>query len=420
MAQSTPAYRGQHRGTNMPRVAGFNEGVVLNSIRRSEGGRSRVELTAETGLSAQTVTNICRRLLDQGLILETGKQAVSFGKPRTMLELNPSGNYAVGVHIDPAVITYVLLDFTGTVVVSSSHPTPAAQEPDSVLNLMSERIEALIAGAPVDRNRILGVGIASPGPVDVERGLVVDPPHLPGWHLVPLRDHLRDATGLPVLLDKDVIAGAVAEQWAGGADGPRDFVFFYFGTGVGAGIVIEDVVVRGISSNAGDVGLLPVTSEGVADHYRHSFRAFGETGSPQMLASEAVSTGVLPPETDLESPAAVVEAFSLLSALADDGDPGAIRIVERAARFAASAILTVTNMLDVGEVIIGGTTWEAVAPHFLRVIEPIVTQGSITNQLHAISISGTTLGSDVAAIGAACLVLDNKFSPRPSTLLLGR
>jgi predicted NBD/HSP70 family sugar kinase len=139
-----------------------------------------------------------------------------------------------------------------------------------------------------------------------------------------------------------------------------------------------------------------------------------------MLASEAVSTGVLPPETDLESPAAVVEAFSLLSALADDGDPGAIRIVERAARFAASAILTVTNMLDVGEVIIGGTTWEAVAPHFLRVIEPIVTQGSITNQLHAISISGTTLGSDVAAIGAACLVLDNKFSPRPSTLLLGR
>lgn len=419
MAQSPPENPGQHRGTNMPRVADFNEGVVLNSIRRSNGGRSRVELTTETGLSAQTVSNICRRLLDQGLILETGKQAVSFGKPRTMLELNPAGSYAVGVHIDPAVITYVLLDFTGAVVVDASHPTPAAQDPDSVLALMSEQIEALIARAPVDRTRILGVGIASPGPVDVERGLVVDPPHLPNWHRVPLRDHLRDATGLPVVLDKDVIAGAVAELWAGGADGPSDFVFFYFGTGVGAGIVIDDVVVRGISSNAGDVGLLPVTSEEFGDHYRHPFRAFWETGSPHMLASEAVSLGVLPADTDLDSPAAVVQAFNRLSALADEGHVGALEIIEKAARFAASAILTVTNMLDVGTVVIGGTTWEAVASHFLRVIQPIVSEGSISNQLHATTITGTTLGSDVAAIGAACLVLDNKFSPRPSTLKLG-
>ena len=420
MAQAPPEHPSPHRGTNMPRVADFNEGVVLNSIRRSSGGRSRVELTTETGLSAQTVSNICRRLLDQGLVLETGKQAVAFGKPRTMLELNPAGSYAVGVHIDPAVITYVLLDFTGAVVVDASHPTPAAQDPDSVLALMSEQIEALISRAPIDRDRILGVGIASPGPVDVERGLVLDPPHLPNWHRVPLCDHLRAATGLPVLLDKDVIAGAVAELWAGGGEGPSDFLFLYFGTGVGAGIVMDDVVVRGISSNAGDVGLLPVTAAEFGDHYRHPFRAFWETGSPHMLATEAVSVGVLPPDTDLESPAAVVTAFERLSALADDGDEGAVTIVERAARFTASAILTVTNLLDVGNVVIGGATWEAIAPHFLRVIPPIVSGGSISHQLHGITITGTTLGSDVAAIGAACLVLDDRFSPRPSTLQVGR
>ncbi|MEI3847090.1 MULTISPECIES: ROK family transcriptional regulator [unclassified Microbacterium] len=410
----------QSRGTNMPRVADFNEAVVLNAIRRAPGGRSRVELTEESGLSAQTVSNICRRLLDQQLIVETGKQAVAFGKPRTMLDLNPSGCYAIGVHIDPAVITYVLLDFTGRVVVDASHATPAVQDPDSVLAQINEQIASLIAAAPIERDRILGIGIASPGPVDVTRGLVLDPPHLPDWHQVPLRDNIHEATGLPVLLDKDVIAGAVAEQWAGGTDGPRNFVFLYLGTGVGLGIVIDDIVVRGISSNAGDVGLLPVSADEFGDRYTQPFRAFWQAGSPQSLAAEGVAAGVLPPDTDLSTPATAEAAFHDLCARADAGDAGAIEILDRAARSTASAILTVANLLDVDAIIIGGAMWEHLSERFLRIIRPIVTEGAIARQLHEVTITGTALGADVAAIGAACLVLDNKFSPRPATLQLGR
>jgi predicted NBD/HSP70 family sugar kinase len=415
----SPGARGSTGGTNLPRVADFNETVVLNAIRRAEGGCSRVELTTETGLSAQTVSNICRRLIDQGYVLETGKQPVAYGKPRTMLELDPTGCYAVGVHIDPAVITYVLLDFTGRVVVDASHPTPDVRDPESVLTLINEHIEKLIAGAPVDRARILGVGIASPGPVDVEKGLVLDPPHLPGWHRVPLRDHLRQATGLPVLLDKDVIAGAVAEQWADrGASGSRNFVFLYLGTGIGMGFVIDDVVVRGVSSNAGDVGRMPVSSEEFGDRYTGGFAAFWQVGSPRELAAEGVERGVLPADTDLESPAAANVAFAALCRLADDGDERAGAIIDKAARFAASAVLTATNMLDVDRVVIGGAMWEQVADRYLRIIPPVIAAESVSRDLHDIAITGTSLGSDVAAIGAACLVLDNKFSPKPSTLLL--
>lgn len=414
MAQS------QSRGTNMPRVADFNEAVVLNAIRRAPGGQSRVELTEQTGLSAQTVSNICRRLLDQQLIVETGKQAVAFGKPRTMLELNPAGCYAVGVHIDPAVITYVLLDFTGHVVLDASHETPAVQDPQSVLALITEHIENLIDEAPIDRARVIGIGIASPGPVDVARGLVLDPPHLPGWQRVALRDEIHQATGLPVQLDKDVIAGAVAEQWAGGPDGPRNFVFLYMGTGVGLGIVIDDLVVRGISSNAGDVGLLPVSSDEFGDRYTQPFRAFWQAGSPQSLAEQAVAAGALPADTDLSTPAIAEAAFRRLCAQAGDGNTAAGDILDRAARSTASAILTVTNLLDVDAIIVGGASWEYLSDRFLDVMRPIVAQGSIARQLHEVTIRGTTLGADVAAIGAACLVLDDKFSPRPATLQLGR
>ena len=79
------------RGTNLPKMGNYNQAVILDSIRRSEEGLSRVELTGSAGLAAQTVSNICRRLLDTGLIIEAGKEASGPGKPRTILRLNPRG-----------------------------------------------------------------------------------------------------------------------------------------------------------------------------------------------------------------------------------------------------------------------------------------------------------------------------------------
>lgn len=420
MTASIAGENGQRgRGTNLPRVADFNESVVLNSIRRSESGRSRVELTAETGLSAQTVSNIVRRLIEQRLIVEAGKQSSGFGKPRTMLELDPTGCYAVGVHIDPAVITYVLLDFAGAVVAHASQRTPSVRDPQPVLSEISDRIDKLVAQSGVKRSRVLGVGIASPGPVDVVRGLVLDPPHLPEWHRVPLRDHLREATGLPVLLDKDVIAGAVAEQWASGSAGSHNFVFFYMGTGVGAGFVIDDVVIRGVSSNAGDIGILPVTDGDFSDRYEGgTFSALWQVGSPEMLVAEAIDKGAIEGGFALTDAAAVDAAFDQLCVLADKDDERAQAILERSARHVASAVVTITNMLDVDTVVFGGAMWERVAPRYLDRIDAIVSSHSVSRNLHRIRLVGTALGSDVAAIGAACLVLDNKFSPRPATLLL--
>jgi len=86
----------------------FNLTVILDAIRRTPGGLSRVELAQIVGLSPQTISNISRRLLDQHLIVEAGKEGTGPGKPRTMLRLNPSGMYAVGVHLDPAVLTSLI------------------------------------------------------------------------------------------------------------------------------------------------------------------------------------------------------------------------------------------------------------------------------------------------------------------------
>lgn len=208
------------RGANLPSIGGFNRTVVLDAVRRSPDGLSRVELASRTGLSAQTVSNVTRFLIEAGMIVESGTVVAGRGKPRTILRLEPGSRYAVGVHVDPAVVTYVLLDLAGTVVASSTTSTPTADDPSEVVRTIGSAVDGLIADAGVDVDGVLGVGIASPGPIDVDAGIVVDPPFLPRWRDVPLRDALAEATGHPVLLEKDVTAAAVGEMFLAGSPRP--------------------------------------------------------------------------------------------------------------------------------------------------------------------------------------------------------
>ena len=305
--------------------------MVLDAIRRADERLSRVEIAAATGLSGQAISNITRRLLDAGLVREAGRQkSTGLGKPRTLLELEPTGQYAVGVHLDPAVVTVVVLDLTGQVVArrrTETPPAPTIRTP--VIAGIAATVEEVIAEAGAPRDRVVGVGIAAPGPIDVERGVVVDPPNLSAWHLVPLRDALRERTGLPVLLDKDVTAAASAEKWAGGPNGRGSFVFFYLGTGVGAGLVIGDEVVRGSSSNVGEIGHVIVDPDGPLCFCGRR-GCVGETSQPRYLVQQALLAGVLAQGIDLDDRHAVDVAFADLCSQAG---PGSARPAESSPRW---------------------------------------------------------------------------------------
>src|SRR5690606_39096171 len=126
--------------------------------------------------SAQTVTNITRRLLGEGLIVEAGRTIKGPGKPRTTLRLNAGSRLSVGVHLDPAVMTFVLLDLAGSVVEHSTRRTPNDSDSGQVIQAMAEGVDELIRRTEVDRGLIAGIGVATPGPLDAARGTVIDPP----------------------------------------------------------------------------------------------------------------------------------------------------------------------------------------------------------------------------------------------------
>ena len=410
----TPSPR---RGTNLPRMGDFNLTVILDAIRRAPGGLSRVELAQLVGLSPQTISNISRRLLDQNLIVEAGKEGSGPGKPRTMLRLNAAGMYAVGVHLDPAVTTFVVLDLVGAVVKHSRIKTPSGTDPGAVIDTIAAEISQLIEDSGVDPAKIAGLGVASPGPIDLNEGTVVDPPLLLGWDRVPLRDALVKATGLSTLVDKDVTSAAVAETWAGGPSGAGSFVFMYMGTGIGCGIVLNDEVVRGTSGNAGEIGHIVVDPGGALCDcgLRGCVKS---TAIPQVLVAQAEEAGVLAgPRWENNCPV-VQERFAQLCAQAYGGDKAAAEIIDRSAMFVARAVSVITNTLDVDRVVFGGPFWSCLSETYLRLIPGLVAENSATRKIHGIEVVGTGVGEDVGAVGAACLVLEHTLAPRSQRLLL--
>lgn len=401
------------RGTNLTRIGDFNEAVLVDAIRRSPHGLSRVELAHSTGLSPQTISNISRRMIDAGLIAEGARLQNGQGKPRTMLHLNPEGAYAVGVHLDPTMMTFVLVDLLGTVVARSRLATPPAS-PDLAVETVTGSVFRLIESAGIGRDRITGIGFASPGPIDVEAGLVLDPPHLPGWRDVPLRERLAQATGLPVILDKDVVAAAVGERWAGATMGYHDSVFVYLSTGIGTGLIVGDAVVRGASGNAGDIGHLVIAPDGPPCDC--GLRGcLGISLSPAGLVEQAVLAGALPATSRPTGQDEVAAAFEELCRRHDEGQSEAVAVIRRAARWLAKTAQTLANLTDTQIVTFGGPTWTRLEKAFLDAMPAdVLNRGS----LGTLPVAGSQLGEDVGALGAACLVLDQAFSPRPSTFVL--
>jgi predicted NBD/HSP70 family sugar kinase len=401
------------RGSNLPRLADYNQAVVLDLVRR-DPGRSRADLQRVSGLASQTISNITRRLIDTGMIRESAPGDTSRGRPSIPLSVDPDGACAVGVHVDPARLTVLLLDIAGAIRDRRELRTPQSPHPDDTTALIASTVEEMIRASGVDRARVLGLGVAVPGPLDVRTGVMIAPPQLPAWRHVRLRADLHDATGLPVLLDKDVTAAATAELRASAAS---DVLFLYLGSGVGAAIVSEGRVLRGVSNNIGEIGDILVDPD--AEDLGWGGRRGGLAAAcvPEALVIQAAQAGLMP-LPDLADYLALDDALTRLSELAGGGDPVAAELLARAARRVASGIAVLVNLLDVPRVVLGGPAWNRLRAAFLPVLEDAV-QRELVVARPGLEVVGSAVGEQIAAQGAAELVLDSALAPHAGVLVMG-
>lgn len=211
-----PSHPPSFSGVNQIDLGSFNECVVIESVRLS-GSITRGEIAHRTGLTQQSVSRIARSLLDRGILVEDAQRRATSGKPRTPVRLCGTAAHALGLHIDPELLTAVVIDLDGAIVCTCTRPVSADIDPGEfvaqVVALGHEALEK--ARGAVREDGLLGVGVAVPGPVDIASGTVLNPPLMTAWEDLPLLYLLKDHFPCRVLIEKDSLAAAAGSGGSG-------------------------------------------------------------------------------------------------------------------------------------------------------------------------------------------------------------
>ncbi|UED87705.1 ROK family transcriptional regulator [Streptomyces profundus] len=386
--------------------------AVLDVIRAA-GTISRVGLVKATGFTGATISTVVRRLIDDGLVLESGRAESTGGKRRVLLQLNQSSRFAVGVHLDHAGITYVLTNLGGSVVARMSRAGLGTEDPPVIMDRMATEVDALIDGADIDRSRILGLGLVAPGPMNQSSGMRLSPPTMRHWEDYPLTSVLEDATRLPVVLDNDATAAALGEHWSGDVGGTSTFAAVYMGTGIGSGLVVNGITYRGASGNAGEIGHICLDINGPVCWC-------GARGCTEILAGPGSVVAAARADARLSRSAGLTEAterprwladFAAITRAALRGDGRAKDLLEGSARHLAVAARTLANVMDLEQLVLTGPSLAIAGSIYLPVVQEELDRSSFSRATHSITVRLSRSAATAPAIGAAALVLQSELVP---------
>lgn len=229
-------------------------------------------------------------------------------------------------------------------------PTPAA--PDETLNTFAQELQSLL---DAHQQPLQAIGISCGGPLDSQRGVVLSPPNLPGWDAVPVVEFFQNKFHVPTALQNDANAGALAEWLWGGGKGCRNLVFLTFGTGMGAGLILNGQLYSGTNDMAGEVGHVRLAEDGPVGYGKAgSFEGFCSGGGIQRLATALAQTA-----QDAGNPPAFAPTPADLPCItaqrvAESDDPLAREIMDMVARRLGQGLAVLIDILNPERIIIGG------------------------------------------------------------------
>jgi predicted NBD/HSP70 family sugar kinase len=381
-----------------------NRAAVLGLLGVN-GPLGRSEIAERLAISPATVTQTTKDLLRHRLIEERAAAPSRGGRPAQLLGLVGSARHALGVKITPDHLAIVDMGLDGVV----RREWRIAYDPTSAdaLGTLTDILGTVIAElGPEDQDSLLGVGFGVPGGVDSPPEGIVNA-HLLGWHDLPLGRRMRAGLHLPVLVENDVNALAVAERLYGTGRRHDDFLIVTIGVGIGAAIVNDGTVFRGAHGDAGEFGHTPTDPNGprcVCGNHGCLEAVIGD----RTLTAQAREAGVIADHQDITH----------LRAAADDGHPVALEIYQRAGHTFGRALATLIGLVDPEVVILHGEG-TAVWRHWLPGFEP-----SLDAYLYAprrgIAVQVDRWDDRAWAQGAAALVLAIPFDTTGVTGEQGR
>jgi predicted NBD/HSP70 family sugar kinase len=372
---------------------------VVRAVRMA-GSLTQAEIARTTGLSAATVSNIVRELKESGTVEVTPTSAG--GRRARSVSLSGNAGIVVGVDFGHTHLRVAVGNLAHQVLAEESEPMDVDASASQGFDRAEQLVTRLIEATGSSRDKVIGVGLGVPGPIDVESGTLGSTSILPGWTGTDPSRELSARLGVPVYVDNDANLGALGELVWGSGRGVKDLAYIKVASGVGAGLVISGQIYRGPGGTAGEVGHITLDESGPVCR----------CGNRGCLETFIAARYVLPLLQSSHGPDLTVER---MVKLAREGDPGCRRVIADVGRHIGSGVASLCNLLNPTRVVLGGDLAEA-GELVLAPIRESVGRYAIPSAARQLSVLPGSLGGRAEVLGALALVLSEMGD---STLLDG-
>ncbi|MDQ6599648.1 ROK family glucokinase [Bacillus salipaludis] len=314
--------------------------------------------------------------------------------------------WIVGVDLGGTTTKLAFLTTSGEILQKWEIPTDNSDEGRNITCNIAKAINEKLASLGENKNRLIGIGMGAPGPVDYENGVILNVVNL-GWkENYPLKEQLEVTTALPAAIENDANCAALGEMWKGAGGGAKDLVCVTLGTGVGGGVIIGGNIVQGSNGAAGEIGHITAIPNGGAPCN------CGKTGCLETVAS---ATGIVRLATkeilkgDLKGELAAKQAANGKITAKDvfdsarNGDQMAVKVLDEVTFHLGLVLANIGNTLNPQKIVIGGGVSKA-GDILLNSVKQQFNQFAFSSVKKSTELALATLGNDAGVIGAAWLI----------------
>lgn len=389
-----------HRDTGSD--ADLNRARILRHLQLN-GICSRAQLAKTLHLTPAAITKITARLIDAGILTETGDIEGINNRRSIGLRINAAQFHVLGVKFARTRVQFGIFDLDGTPLHLDDIPTPNDGDTHTALATIRERITSMLH----DDTRIIAVGIAVPGPYlrDIGQAAIIS--SMPDWRDINFHDEFAHAFSVPVYFEQDARAGALAQRLFNPTVTADCIAYYLVGEGVGLGVLDHSTLLNGSRGAATEIGHISVNIDGIPCEC-------GNNGCLERYCSavaihQRITDSHLIDGSERMTRAQACEA---LFAAARQGNPEARAIMHDVARYVAQGCITIINAFNPEHIVIGDIVSEAGAT-FLDDVRAYVAQHAIAPLNESTTISLTTLSTDASVLGAASIAI-TQFLHHPS------
>ena len=366
---------------------------------------SRAEIARRSGLSRSTVSEIVGDLLKTRLVAEVGDGPSQGGRRPIVLQFQDDAYAVLGIDMGAGHISVALANLRGQLIAWEHRSHPVRTDPEGTVSRMKELSEACLRQWKGGTERLVGIGIAVPSPVDPRNPDRVSDVVMPAWQGHNVGESLRKRFRLPVFVDNDANLAALAEHWWGAGRGIDDFTYVKVATGVGAGHMIRGQIYRGAHGIAGEIGHLAIDPQGELCMCGLRGCLATRVGSRALVARASALL--------LEHPGSSLAGREVTIGSIEDaalgGDRLALQVVGEAADYLGIAVAGMLNLMNPARVIIGGGL-ARLGELLLAPMRRSISSRTLVNSIDSTEIVTGELGGRAVALGAATLVLQNALA----------